>query len=142
MRTPPQNHEAEQAVLGTIMLQDQALLKVVELLVPDDFYREGHQIVFRAMLSLFEKGQPHDLITVSNLLRDQNQLEKAGGYAYVSRLTEVIPFVGTLVHHAGIIRQKAVLRRLIQTSIPRSLHMRTSRSRIRNPARHSGIDGW
>ncbi|MCW5206704.1 replicative DNA helicase [Desulfobulbus sp. F5] len=116
-RLPPQNVEAEQALLGTIMIQEQALLKVVELLAPDDFYREGHRIVFGAMLSLFEKGQPHDLITVSNLLRDQNRLEKAGGYAYISQLTEVIPFVGTLVHHAHIIRQKSVLRKLIQTSV-------------------------
>jgi len=116
-RIPPQNEAAERAVLGTIMVQEQTLLKVVELLAPDDFYREGHRIVFEAMLSLFEKGQPHDLITVSNLLRDQNRLEKAGGYAYISQLTEVIPFVGTLVHHAHIIRQKSVLRKLIQTSV-------------------------
>ncbi len=115
-RLPPQNVEAEQALLGTIMIQDQALLKVVELLVPEDFYRESHRVLFEAMLILFEQGQSHDLITVSSFLSDQNRLEKAGGSAYITQLTQIIPFVGTLVHHARIIREKAVLRRLIQTS--------------------------
>uniref|UniRef100_UPI004056691E replicative DNA helicase n=1 Tax=Candidatus Electronema sp. TaxID=2698783 RepID=UPI004056691E len=115
-RLPPQNVEAEQALLGTIMIQEQALLKVVELLVPEDFYRESHRVIFEAMLFLFEQGQPHDLITVSSYLSDQNRLEKAGGSAYITQLTQVIPFVGTLTHHARIIREKAVLRRLIQTS--------------------------
>ncbi|MGX9726427.1 MAG: replicative DNA helicase [Candidatus Electronema sp. VV] len=115
-RLPPQNVEAEQALLGTIMIQEQALLKVVELLVPEDFYRESHRVIFEAMLTLFEQGQSHDLITVSNYLSDQNRLEKAGGSAYITQLTQVIPFIGTLVHHARIIREKAVLRRLIHTS--------------------------
>lgn len=115
-RTPPQNIEAEQSLLGAILIHDKALLKVVELLAPDDFYREGHRVIFEAMLALFEQGQPHDLITVSNHLSDRNLLEKAGGSAYITSLTQVIPFAGTLVHYAGIIRQKAVLRRLIQTS--------------------------
>lgn len=115
-RTPPQNIEAEQSLLGTILIHDKALLKVVELLAPDDFYREGHRVIFEAMLALFEQGQPHDLITVSNHLSDRNLLEKAGGSAYITSLTQVIPFAGTLVRYAGIIRQKAVLRRLIQTS--------------------------
>ncbi|MGR0482580.1 MAG: replicative DNA helicase [Candidatus Electronema sp. V4] len=115
-RLPPQNVEAEQALLGTIMIQEQALLKVVELLVPEDFYRESHRVIFEAMLTLFEQGQSHDLITVSSYLSDQNRLEKAGGSAYITQLTQVIPFIGTLVHHARIIREKAVLRRLIHTS--------------------------
>lgn len=115
-RLPPQNVEAEQALLGTIMIQEQALLKVVELLIPEDFYRESHRVLFEALLILFEQGQSHDLITVSSFLSDQNRLEKAGGSAYITQLTQVIPFAGTLVHHARIIREKAVLRRLIQTS--------------------------
>lgn len=115
-RVPPQNIEAEQVLLGTIMIQEQALLKVAELLVPEDFYRESHRILFEAMLTLFEQGQSHDLITVSSFLSDHNRLEKAGGSAYITQLTQVIPFTGTLVHYARIIRKKAVLRRLIQTS--------------------------
>jgi replicative DNA helicase len=113
---PPQNIEAEQAVLGTILLQDNALLKIVELLSPVDFYRDAHKTIFSAMLTLFEKREPHDLITVTGLLNDQNKLENIGGAAYLASLTDIIPFTGTLVHHAHIIRKKSVLRRLIQTT--------------------------
>ncbi len=78
---PPQNIEAEQAVLGTILLQDKALLKIVELLEPEDFYRDAHKTIFAAMRTLFEKHEPHDLITVTGLLNDQNKLETIGGAA-------------------------------------------------------------
>ncbi len=113
---PPQNVEAEQAVLGTILIQDQSLVKIVEILSADDFYRDSHKIIYEAMVSLFEKREPHDLITVNSLLSDQNKLERVGGTAYLASLTDVIPFTGTLVHHAHIIREKSILRRLIQTS--------------------------
>ncbi|MCL7489556.1 MAG: replicative DNA helicase [Desulfobulbaceae bacterium] len=113
---PPQNLEAEQAVLGTILLQDQSLVKIVETLAPDDFYRDAHKTIYAAMLHLFENREPHDLITVTNQLKDQNKLEMVGGPAYLASLTDVIPFSGTLVHHAHIIRQKSVLRKLIRTS--------------------------
>ncbi len=113
---PPQNLEAEQAVLGTILLQDQSLVKIIETLEPDDFYRDSHKSIFRAMLHLFENREPHDLITVSNLLKDQNKLEQIGGPAYLASLTDIIPFSGSFVHHAQIIRQKSVLRKLIHTT--------------------------
>ncbi|RJX17491.1 MAG: replicative DNA helicase [Desulfobulbus sp.] len=113
---PPQNLEAEQAVLGTILLQDNSLVKIIELLEPEDFYREAHKTIFRAMLQLFENREPYDLISLTNLLRDQNKLDLVGGPAYLASLTDVIPFSGTLIHHANIIRQKSILRRLIQTS--------------------------
>ncbi len=113
---PPQNVEAEQAVLGTILIQDQSLVKIVEILAAEDFYRDSHKVIYEAMVSLFEKREPHDLITVNSLLSDQNKLERVGGSAYLASLADVIPFTGTLVHHAHIIREKAILRRLIQTS--------------------------
>ena len=113
---PPQNVEAEQAVLGTILIQDKSLLQVAEIIDPGDFYKETHKIIYAAMVSLFEKSEPHDLITVTGLLNDQNKLESAGGAGYISSLTDIIPFTGTLVHHAHIIRKKSVLRRLIQTT--------------------------
>ncbi|WP_417911917.1 replicative DNA helicase [Candidatus Electronema sp. TJ] len=115
-RVPPQNNEAEQSLLGTILLQDKALLKVVELLQPEDFYLDRHKVIFEAAVTLFEQQAPHDLVSVTDWLRDHNRLEKAGGSVYLTQLTEVIPFTGMLAHHAGIIRQKAILRRLIQTS--------------------------
>ncbi|RWX45674.1 replicative DNA helicase [Candidatus Electrothrix aarhusensis] len=113
---PPQNVEAEQALLGTILIQDKSLLKIVELLAPDDFYRDAHKAIFEVMVSLFERSEPHDLVTVTSLLRDQNRLEHVGGSAYLTSLTDVIPFTGMLVHHARIIREKSILRRLIETS--------------------------
>ena len=116
IRKPPQNVEAEQALLGTILIQDKSLLKIVEILSPDDFYRDANKVVFEAMVSLFERREPHDLVTVTNLLRNQNRLDRIGGATYLTSLTDVIPFTGALVHHANIIRQKAVLRKLIRTS--------------------------
>lgn len=113
---PPQNIEAEHAVLGTILLQDKALLKIVDILKPEDFYRDAHKTIFATMLTLFEKREPHDLITVAGLLGDQNKLDDIGGAAYLASLTDIIPFSGTLVHHAHIIRKKSILRRLIQTT--------------------------
>ena len=115
-KIPPQNIEAEQAVLGTILLQDKALLHTVELLSPDDFYRDAHKTIYAAMLTLFERKNPHDLITVTNLLGEQNKLEEIGGASYLASLTEIIPFLDTLGHHAQIIKKKSILRRLIQTA--------------------------
>ena len=112
---PPQNIEAEQAVIGTILIQDNSLLKVVEILSPSDFYLQSHKIIYETMLSLFDKKEPHDLITITGLISDRNQLNQVGGPAYLASLTDVIPFTGTLVHHARIIRKKSILRRLIQS---------------------------
>jgi len=113
---PPQNLDAEQAVLGTVLLQDKSILKIAEILSPEDFYRDAHKTIYRSMLDLFEKREPHDLITVANLLSDRNKLEEIGGPAYLALLTDIIPFSGTLVHHAEIIRKKSVLRQLIRTT--------------------------
>jgi len=113
---PPQNIEAEQAVLGTILLQEQSILKVVEILTPEDFYRDAHKTIYRAMLDLFERREPHDLITVTDLLASRKKLDEIGGPAYLASLTDCIPFSGQLVHYAEIIRKKSVLRQLIQTS--------------------------
>lgn len=113
---PPQNLDAEQAVLGTVLLQDKSVLKIAEILTPEDFYRDAHKTIYRVMLDLFEKREPHDLITVNNLLGDRKKLEEVGGAAYLASLTDIIPFTGTLVHHAGIIRKKSILRQLIQTT--------------------------
>ncbi len=113
---PPQNIEAEQAVIGTILIQDNSLIKVVEILSPGDFYLQSHKIIYETMLSLFDKKEPHDLITITGLISDRNQLNQVGGPAYLASLTDVIPFTGTLVHHARIIRKKSILRRLIQSS--------------------------
>ncbi len=112
-RIPPQNIEAEQSVLGTILLSDHSLSTVLELLESSDFYRDNHKLIFEAMIILFEKNEPQDIITVSNQLKNLNQLEQAGGVAYLATLTSIVPVTSNLVHYAKIIRQKAVLRNLI-----------------------------
>ncbi len=115
-RLPPQNLEAEQCVLGSVLLQQGALVKVLELVAPADFYREAHKIIFTAMVALFEKNEPQDIITVTNLLKDKNQLDDIGGPAYLSNLTDIVPVAANIAYYAQIIRSKAILRRLIQTS--------------------------
>jgi replicative DNA helicase len=115
-RLPPQNLEAEQCVLGSILLQQGALVKILELVAPADFYREAHRIIFAAMVALFEKNEPQDIITVTNILKDKNQLDEIGGPAYLSNLTDIVPVAANITYYAQIIRSKAILRRLIQTS--------------------------
>ncbi len=114
--TPPQNIEAEQSLLGTILLQDKSIINIVEVLSPEDFYRDANRTIYQVMLDLFEKREPHDLLTVKNLLQERNKLNEIGGAAYLASLTDIIPFAETLVHHAEIIRKKSILRQLIRTT--------------------------
>ncbi len=115
-RVPPQNIEAEQSVLGTILLSDHSLSAVLELLSSDDFYKDNHKLIFEVMILLFEKNEPQDIITISNLLKDRNQLEDAGGISYLATLTSIVPVTSNLLYYAKIIRQKAVLRNLISVN--------------------------
>ena len=115
-RIPPQNVEAEQSVLGTILLADHSLSSVLELLISDDFYKDNHKLIFEAMIVLFEKNEPQDIITVSNHLKNQNCLEEAGGVEYLATLTSIVPVTSNLTYYAKIIRQKAVLRNLISVN--------------------------
>ena len=115
-RVPPQNPEAEQSVLGTILLSDDSFTTVLELITGDDFYLDRHKLIFEAMVLLFEKNEPHDVITVSNQLKDINKLEEAGGIAYLATLTSIVPVTANLSHYAKIIHQKAILRSLIRVN--------------------------
>ena len=115
-RIPPQNLEAEQCVLGSILLQQGALVNAVETLTPDDFYRDAHKNIFTAMLALFDKNEPQDLITVTNLLKDTGKLEAVGGPAYLASLSDIVPVASNIKFYAKIVRQKSILRRLIQSA--------------------------
>jgi replicative DNA helicase len=112
-RIPPQNTEAEQAVLGSILLKADLLGTVLELLKPTDFYKDSHKIIFESMVDLFEKNEPQDLLTVSNLLSNTNQIDKIGGPAYLASLTSIVPVTANIASYAKIIREKSILRRLI-----------------------------
>ena len=113
-KIPPQNLEAEQSVLGSILLKAKAFHDVTEIIDPNDFYKENHRVIFEAMIRLFEKSEPLDLLTVTNFLQDHNQLDKAGSAAYLATLTSIVPVTANIRSYAGIIRQKSILRRLIQ----------------------------
>lgn len=115
-RLPPQNLEAEQCVLGSILLQQGTLSKSVEILKEDDFYRDAHKTIYSAMLSLFDRGEPQDLITVTNILKDSNKLDEIGGPSYLASLTDIVPVAANIIYYAKIVREKSVLRKLIQTS--------------------------
>ncbi|MDD5758963.1 MAG: replicative DNA helicase [Desulfobulbaceae bacterium] len=115
-RLPPQNIEAEQCVLGSILLRQGSIEKIADLLQPDDFYKPSHQSIFGAMLVLFQKSDPLDIITITNCLKDAHKLDEVGGPAYLSSLTDIVPVSANIVFYAKIVRDKSILRQLIQTS--------------------------
>jgi replicative DNA helicase len=115
-KLPPQNVEAEQAVLGGVLIDNDAVHKVVDLLSEDDFYREAHRTLYMAMLELSARGEAIDLVTLTNYLTEQDRLERVGGAAYVAQLTELIPTAGNVRHHADIVLRKAVTRKLIRAA--------------------------
>lgn len=115
-RVPPQNVEAEQSVLGAMMIEREAISKVAEIVRPEDFYREAHRLIFNAMLELFNKNDAVDLVTVVEILRRDEKLEGAGGIAYVSALANSVPTAANVMYHARIVEEKALLRQLITTA--------------------------
>lgn len=112
-KLPPQSIEAEDSILSAILLDNSTLLDVLEILTPEDFYRTAHQKIFAAISELFAKAEPVDLVTLTNLLRDNNQLEEIGGAAYLARLVDTVPSAINVAHYARIVRDKSSLRRLI-----------------------------
>lgn len=115
-KIPPQNLEAEQSVLGGILIENQAINKVMEILTPDDFYRDGHRKIYAALIDLSERDEPADLITMTNELRKKDQLDAIGGASYLASLIDSVPTAANIEYYARIVREKAVLRKLIETS--------------------------
>ncbi|WP_194843487.1 replicative DNA helicase [Paenibacillus sp. FSL W8-1187] len=115
-RVPPQNLEAEQAVLGAVLLQAEALITAMEKVRPEDFYLSSHQLVFEAMIELGENNQPIDLVTLTAYLSDRSQLEEVGGVSYLAKLASVVPTAANVEHYAQIVEEKSMLRRLIRTA--------------------------
>ncbi len=112
-RIPPQNLEAEQGVLGSMLLDRDAIARVVEGIRPEDFYRDAHRVIFSAMLDLFERGEPVDLITVTNRLTDTGKLEDIGGATYLASLPNAVPTAANVDYYAAIVLEKSMLRALI-----------------------------
>lgn len=112
-RTLPHNLDAERSVLGAILLRNEAINAAVEVLQPDDFYREAHQLLLEHMIQLSERGAAIDLITLSESLARADALEKVGGPAYITRLVDGVPRSTNVEYYAQIVKEKSTLRRLI-----------------------------
>lgn len=115
-RVPPQNIEAEQAVLGAMLIDKEAIAKATELLSADDFYREAHRVIFSAMLELYNKNEAVDMVTVTEILKRDNILEDIGGIAYITSLANVVLTAANVKYHAEIVAEKSVLRQLVRVS--------------------------
>jgi len=115
-KLPPQSIEAEQSLLGCLMIDKNAIVKVVDFLIPRDFYREIHQEIYQSCQELFEKGEPIDILSVSNRLKEKNLLEKIGGNSYLTQLINLVPTASHVFNYAKIIERKRVLRDLIEAS--------------------------
>ena len=115
-KKPPQNIEAEQSLLGCLMLDKNAIYKVVDFISADDFYKETHRQIFLAMFDLFEKTEPIDIISLSTKLRERELIEKIGGSAYLTSLINMVPTAAHVATYAKSVREKQVLRDLIEIS--------------------------
>ena len=115
-RTLPNNLEAERSILGAILLDDHAIYPVLETLHKEDFYLEGHRVIFEKMVSLNGSARPIDMVTLKNELQRSDDLERAGGPAYLAGLTDGLPRAINIEHYVHIVREKATLRRLIQVT--------------------------
>jgi len=115
-KVPPQNLEAEESVLGGILLDPDALDRIIEVMSAADFYRDAHRTIFETMLALSERGEPIDLITLSDALKARGQLPQVGGATFLAELGDKVPSAANVAHYARIVRDKAVLRSLIRVS--------------------------
>jgi replicative DNA helicase len=113
-KIPPQNIEAEASLLSAVLVDNRILDDVVDILMPKDFYRSAHRIIFGAMIELADKSEPVDLVTLTNILNDRGELETVGGAIYLAKLIDEVPLAVNAEHYAKIIHDKAILRGLIE----------------------------
>ncbi len=115
-KLPPQNIEAEQSILGAILIDNDALPKALEILDPEDFYKQSHRKIFNVMIELFEKSEPIDMITLTDDLKRRDEMEAVGGISYLSSLVNMIPTAANVKYHSRIVREKALLRGLLRSA--------------------------
>jgi len=115
-RLPPQNLEAEMSVIGGVLLENDAMNRALEVLVPEDFYRESHRKIFEALIVLSGKNEPADLVTLTAVLKARNELDDVGGSSYLATLVDYVPTAANIVYYCRLVKEKAVARRLIQVS--------------------------
>ncbi|NLH46721.1 MAG: replicative DNA helicase [Acholeplasmataceae bacterium] len=115
-RVPPQNIEAEQAVLGAMMIDKEAISKATEILRENDFYRQDHRAVYQVIVDLFSKNQAVDMVTVTEALKREGKLEDVGGIQFITYLANAVPTAANISYHAKIVEEKSLLRQLISVS--------------------------
>ena len=111
---PPQNIEAEMSILGAILIENRSIERVLEVMTPEDLYRESHRKIMRAMIELNERGEPCDLITMTSALRMKGELEEVGGGAYLATLVDFVPMAANISYYGKIVRETAVRRAALQ----------------------------
>lgn len=116
VRMPPQNIEAERSVLGSLLIDENAANKIADSLNPKDFYKKSHEIIFTAMMELYEKNDPIDLISITNILEEKNELKSVGGTSYLTELANDVPVATNVEYYAKTVTKKATLRRLIEAA--------------------------
>jgi replicative DNA helicase len=114
---PPMSVEAEQAVIGAMLISPLAIEKAAELLKPEDFYRENHKLLFESIVAISARSEPVDLVTIQEELQNRGALEQAGGIGYITSLLGMLTPVSHVEHHAKIVDEKAILRRLIDAAM-------------------------
>ena len=115
-RIPPQNLDAERSTLGSMLLEKDAIFRAVEILKPDDFYKEAHRLIFQTVIELTNKNEPVDLVTVTEALRQKNMLESIGGIPYLTSLANSVPTAANIEYYARIVEEKSLLRTLIHAA--------------------------
>ncbi len=115
-RLPPQDIEAEQSVLGSLLIDKDAIVKIADIVAPKDFYRKAHEMIFESIVGLYAKSEPIDLLTVSSRLKEKKQFKEIGGMSYLTTLMNSVPTASNVIHYAKIVNQKRVLRDLIGAS--------------------------
>lgn len=113
-KIPPHNKEAEQSVLGSILIDKEAIIKIVDLIDLNDFYYDIHKLIYEAMVDLYNRHDPIDLLTLANLLEERKQIDTVGGPAYLAELTSAVPTATHVFKYAQIVKNKATLRKMVR----------------------------
>src|ERR1035437_6520464 len=115
-KIPPHSLEAEESLLGSLLLDKDAIIRVADSILPQDFYKDAHKLIFETIKELYGNQEPIDIITLSNRLEEKKQLPTIGGRTFLAHLSNVVATAANIVHYANIIQRKATLRRLQQAA--------------------------
>ena len=113
VRIPPHNYEAEECVLGSVLIDKDAMTKIADFLLPEDFYGDSNRRIYEGIFDLYSKGEPIDVVSLANWMRERKRLSSIGGEATIAHLATVVPTAGNVVHYARIVQKCSTLRRLI-----------------------------